>query len=388
VDSYINESDARIMFHIAVNLLYLRPGEVGGSEEYVKQLFGSLARNKDIRLTLFCFDMAEHAIRSAIRDADVKVLAKAPYSTGKRLRSENVLMPLLSKRHKFDVLVNPANFGSLHTFGLAPQVTVIHDLQHLHFPEFFSLKTRFARNHFIRKSVANSRYIIAISEFTRKDIVNHLGANPSDVQTIHEGVVITTPSLEKRRAVRKQYCLFEQYLIYPAMIAPHKNHEIIIRALSVLRKRLCRPMGLVFTGSNRAAFGSLEKIAERLGVGDSVRHLGHIPREDVIAVIAESKALVFPSLFEGFGQPVLEAQFLGVPVIVSNAASLPEVTGAGGVQLPPYSVQAWAEAISRVLDDELFRRGLIQSGIENVKRFSWEKCAEETLRVLRLAAKT
>jgi glycosyltransferase involved in cell wall biosynthesis len=175
------------------------------------------------------------------------------------------------------------------------------------------------------------------------------------------------------------------YFIYPAMITPHKNHQILVEAWARLGAGGAPPV-LLLTGRETPHLQSLREAAAAAGVSDLIRYIGYVSRSELLGLIANARGLLFPSHFEGFGLPVLEAMQLGTPVVSSTTSSLPEITGDAAVTAGPDDATAWAEGVARLLRDDDFRREVIGRGYRNVRRFSWQQCADETLAVLAEAA--
>jgi glycosyltransferase involved in cell wall biosynthesis len=368
---------------IGFNLLYLRPGKVGGSEVYARELLAAFARRSGNLLTAYCWPNAADSLKRP--GVDVVEAASGDFSQRGRLLAENLGLATLLRRHPVDVLFSPANFcAPLLPHGV-PQVATIHDLQHVHLPANFSRAQRLFRTLLFALTTRRCRELIAISEFTRQDVSRNLGVPSDRITTILEGVDrAAAPSEAEKGRVRTAWKLPETYFHYPAMLAPHKNHGLLVEALALARQRSGRDLRLIFTGDPTDGLPRLMALAERAGVASFVRHLGFVPRGDVLPILAGARALLFPSSFEGFGLPILEANQCSVPVLASTAASIPEVAGDAAILLPPGAPGPWADAMVQVLDDGLHAK-LVSRGLHNVARFSWDRCAEETERVLRRA---
>lgn len=364
---------------VAASLLYLRPGAVGGSETYVRKLMSALRQRDDVHTTAICGQDAAAGIDAN----DVIIVPATAYSDLRRGVSENLtVLPALRKAAPH-VLFFPANFAAPMLPLPLPQVVTVHDLQHHHFPQWFTPARRVARTCMFAATFLRARQVIAISKFTRDDLISRYRLRPSSVNVVYEGVDPTEsiiPLDEGRRAVLG---LESRFFLYPAMTTPHKNHRILIEAWALLIRTGWAPQ-LVFTGKKTEYLDEILRYAKLHGVENRVRHVGYLERDSLLGVMARADALLFPSLFEGFGLPVLEAMQIGVPVICSTAASLPEVAGNAGIHVDPRDPSAWKDAIVNVCDDSV-RRGLVVRGYENAARFSWSRCAEETMMVLRKA---
>jgi glycosyltransferase involved in cell wall biosynthesis len=364
---------------IGVNLLYLRPGLVGGSEVYVRTLVGQLAQHPGVDLRLFCRD--EAAASFAARGIEVATISKGPYGSLRRVRDENLVLAVRLAWRPVDVLWSPGNFAAPFLPHPVPQVATVHDLQHHWLPHYFSRATRVQRSAFFAATFLRTRRVIAISEFTRQDVLRRYRLPASKVVTVNQGAQSASPpSAEAVRATLRRYEITRPYFYYPAADHPHKNHRKMIAAFERFSERSRANATLVFSGACREAWPEI--VREGIG-GANVRHLGFLEkRQDVLDLLRGAAAMVFPSEFEGFGLPLTEAQALGTPILASNRAAIPEVVGDGALLLDPLDTEAWASAMERVLADDALRMDLVDRGRRNMTRFSWDRCASETLGVL------
>jgi glycosyltransferase involved in cell wall biosynthesis len=236
-----------------------------------------------------------------------------------------------------------------------PAVTSVLDIQHEIFPRFFSRAELAYRKLVYNWTARRSRIVIAISEHAKQALVEHLGLAPEKVRVIYLAVdhELFKPGSEER----------EPFLLYPANNWPHKNHERLFEAFALLRRE--RPeLRLILTGSGH----------EQRQLPEGVRALGHVPLAELVSLYRRASCLVFPSLYEGFGQPPLEALASGCPVAVSRVASLPEICGDAARYFDPTKPEEIAAAVADALD----RPGeLREKGIERARGFTWERCARE-----------
>ena len=181
---------------------------------------------------------------------------------------------------------------------------------------------------------------------------------------------------------RRDRDLPNEFILYSGNVSPRKNLPVLLAAYARLADAAC---DLVLTGG-LAWSEDFDALTRRLGLGSRVRRLGHVAREEMPLLYRCAKALAFPSLFEGFGLPILEAQACGTPVVCADATALPEVAGRGALLVDPASVDAWTDALARVLSDDALRRTLIKEGHANEARFTWERTARQTLASLEAAA--
>lgn len=252
------------------------------------------------------------------------------------------------------------------------------DLQHLHYPEFFSRFDYLSREQRYRAFCRQARRVCVQTEWSKRDLVDSYGIDPEKIAVIRWGSVLDAhapPSPESLRAVIEKFRLPPHFFFYPAVTWPHKNHAVVLRALQRLREEEGRIVFVCFSGASTPHRRELESLAGRLGVSAQVRFLGYLPAPELRALFAAATALVFPSKFEGFGLPVLEAFHAGLPVLCSNATVLPEVAGAGALYFDPDSPAELAGRMKAVLDDPDLRRALAARGREVLGRNSMRETA-------------
>ncbi len=366
---------------IGINLLYLRPDQVGGSEIFVRHLVEALERRADVRSVLFCNKLSAWTFDATESTTVVTVSARS-YSFRNRLLDENWTLRRHLRHQVIDVLLTPISTGPLLPLGI-PQVVTIHDLLHTQVKDEFSPLERRGRTLLTGLSILRSAHVIAVSDFTRDMVIARFPVAAHRVSRVHEGVSPhLKPSPDRIREVRAAYKLEADYFFYPAMLTPHKNHVFILRAFAEFLDRAPDTLRLVLTGKQTPYIDDIMGEIDRLSLQDHVRYLGLIPREDLLAVLAGATALLYPSLFEGFGLPVLEAMQCGVPVAASDVSSLPEVAGDAALLLPATALGEWVDAMLRLSMDYELRGRLAQRGKENALRFSWDRCASQWVSVL------
>ena len=264
---------------------------------------------------------------------------------------------------------------------------MIADLQHMVHPDLFTTREREARTQASRDVAGIARRIVTISDYSRRSIIELLGADPRQVVTSYLGVdpiFDRVPSPAERDAVLERHDLIGQnYLFLPAQLLPHKNHKTVVNALRHLASMLGEPPLLVCSGSTATAQGAalMQEIATS-DVGQLVRFLGHCPREDMPALYASAEALTFCSLHEGFGLPVIEAMSMGCPVIAADKTSLPEVAGDAALLVDPLDANAIAAAVLRLRASPALRQSLITAGKSQAALFSWERHCSEIVGLL------
>ncbi|MBI1293484.1 glycosyltransferase [bacterium] len=303
-------------------------------------------------------------------------------------------------RHRPDVLFVPAHVIPLLPPPLLPRsVVTIHDVGYRHFPEAHTRPQRIYLDGSTRWSVSAARRVVAISQFTANDLTRFYGIKAGKVEVVYEGVPESQKSTrqptaavgaQKAKGADRVEAVSavvgnRPYALYVGTIQPRKNLARLIEAYS----RICGRVDwdLVLVGKRGWLSEDLYTAAVQHGVGERVHFPGYLPDDVVDELMAGARFFAFPSLFEGFGLPVLEAQQKGTPVMTSYNSSLPEIAGDAAILVDPMDIDAIADAMLRLSEDEALRQQLIAAGLKNVKRFSWEKAAQETLAVLEKAAK-
>jgi len=271
--------------------------------------------------------------------------------------------------------------------GVAVVVTA-YDLIPMRFPQFYGHDQPLLPNR-LRRSVERADAIIAISECTKRDYVELLGADPGRIHVVYPGVDGRFgPWIDGalRDAVLARYRLRPPYLLYVGSLGPHKNVETLVRVFRRLKQARRLPHRLVLCGRTKWGLEVVGAAQDLIAAGNCTV-VDFIPSTDVPALYHGADAFAFLSLYEGFGLPPLEAMACGIPVVVSNAGSLPEVVGDAALQVPPTDEAAIEEALYRVLTDPGLRQELRARGLRRAARFSWRKAASETLSVFELTCK-
>ncbi|NJN83490.1 MAG: glycosyltransferase family 4 protein [Caldilineaceae bacterium] len=292
-------------------------------------------------------------------------------------------------RHPPDVLFIPAHVLPfvLPASRLPASVVTVHDLGYHRFPDAHTHTQRLYLNISTRWAAFAASRLIAVSRATSADLRRFYGIRDDRIRVVHEGVHrFPTPSAVALAETTRRYGVGRPYGFYVGTLQPRKNLLRTIQAYASLHQRGAVEWDLVLAGAEGWGSQSLKAEVDRAGLGGRVHFPDYVPDSELSALFGGARFFCFPSLFEGFGLPILEAQSLGVAVLTSNSSSLPEVAGDAALLVDPTDVDAIAAAMLRLSQDEALRAELIAKGYENVKRFSWEKAAKETLAVLEEAA--
>lgn len=349
---------------VGVNLLWLVPGEVGGSETWVTGLLGHLAERRH-RPGVDVVVFATPALLAAHPWLDAYEVVQAPAIIGRsrarRVAAEATWLAAAGRRAGVDVLHHPG--GTIPAFRLSPAMLTIHDLQPLHDPSaFHPLKRRYLHAR-LRPSAVRSRLVTAVSRFTADDVVERLDVAADRVALTPPAVDPDPPAADVDVATLLR--LDRPWFVYPAITYGHKRHATVVRALAEVPGAL-----LVLTGGAGPEELAVRTLAERLGVGDRVRRPGRVDADVLDGLYRGAAACTFPSSFEAVGLPVLEAMARGCPVLAADATALPDVVGAAGELLPVDDPAGWAAAMRRLLDDDARRAELATLGRERVGAWS------------------
>jgi alpha-1,3-rhamnosyl/mannosyltransferase len=285
---------------------------------------------------------------------------------------EQAALPLAAVRHSLDVMLNPGFTAPL--FCPCPQVTVFHDLQHQRHPEYFRWFDLPFWQFFLFWSAHVSRLLLAVSDATAADLLKHYRLPESKVRVTPEGVDAIFFDIARRRTP-------EPFLLTVSTLHPHKNLDGLLRAFAGFR-RTHPEFRLVVCGLHGFSTGRLHELRDSLDLRDAVEFPGWIPREDLHDLFARAWASVYPSRFEGFGLPLLEALAAGIPTAYSAIEPLSSIAAGAALEFDPLDTAAMAEAMLRITADEALRAHLAEAGPRRAAQFSWRATAEGTLAAL------
>lgn len=370
---------------VGINLLWLVPGVVGGTEEaasgFLTELLDQPIDGLDV--TLFALDGFRDAHPDLSTPTNSVLLHLDGRSRLARVAAESTWLPQHARRQEIDVMHHYG--GVVPAVSGTPSVVTIHDVQVFAFPENFSAVKRRWLQTVLPRSVRAARFVLTPSEFARQSLIEHLGADPAKVRVAWHGVRLrqrVAPGSAEIARVRATYRLDGPVILYPAVTYPHKNHRTLLRAFARIAHLHPRAT-LVLSGGVATEESRVLAEIERLGIGDQVRRVGRVPRDDLDVLMQAARILAFPSRYEGFGLPLLEAMADGAVVVASNCAATPEVLGDAGVLLDPDDVDAWAETLSLLLSDDEACRDLIARGHARVGQFAWRNVVRSIVETYR-----
>ncbi len=375
---------------IALNLIGYLPG-CGGVETYLINLLTALQRtDTENQYLVLCDEAAASSLPLEVDNFHLKTVAYQNNSLKGMLRGAllrttgyDILVRELAGI-EVDVMHHPLTI--LNPPGLPyPSVLTFHDMQQEFFPEFFSPKELRQRRMTYQASVQEANAVITVSAHAKNCLVEKYGISPLKVHVVHSGCgnefyirelaslseTITTLNLER------------PFMFYPAATWPHKNHIRLLEAVKLLIDQGNFDGELLLTGAQKNAHWDVNEAIKRLRLEAKVRWLGYLPQNVIPQLYNLAKLMVFPSLFEGFGLPVVEAMASGCPVACSQNSSLPEVGGKAAVYFDPLNVEDIAEKISLIWSDDEAREKIRQEGLLQAAQFRWEITAKNTVEVYR-----
>lgn len=326
-----------------------------------------------------------------------KIVVPIPHYT----LAEQIKLPFIFKKYNLD-LIHFTNFNHSLLYP-GKFVVTIHDLTMSFFPVGRKQKSflrRAAYNLTLKHAVKKASAVIAVSKSTKKDIVKHLGADPKKVFITYEGVEeewknseFRIRNLESEKILNK-YNIKKPYILFISQWRPHKNIERLIEAYEILQlttsNQQLTTLQLVLGGKSDKEFPQIIERVEKAKqkFPNQIIIPGFVTDEDLPILYQNAEVFVFPSLYEGFGLPALEAMTLNCPVVASNTSCLPEILGNAAIYFDPYNPKDIADKIKKVLTDKNFRDNLRNKGKEQVKKYSWEKMAKETLEIYKKVARS
>ena len=306
---------------------------------------------------------------------------------------KNVMSPVYTFREQLEMPLAARGLSLLHVphynvpiFYKGRLIVTIHDVIPILFPQFLSSqRARWYARFILKTAVKKASLIIAVSENTKKDLINHLNVPEEKIRVIYQGV---RPEFKKIKdtisllGCKKRYSLPDKFILFVGNIRPHKNVYNLIKAFLELRAAGKIPHKLILVGKKDLRFPEIRELFNLIEKNkEDIIYLGDVREEYLVSIYNLSDLFVFPSLYEGFGFPPLEAMACGVAVVAMRSSSLPEVIGDGGMLIDPDEPDALMNAIEKILGDESLKEELCKRGIKHSSGFSWDITVKETLKV-------
>jgi glycosyltransferase involved in cell wall biosynthesis len=341
-----------------------------GIGTYIRNLLRQLAR-LDSETDYVVFSRPDDCGTVAALGANFRAV---PEGAGNYSVAEQVRIPLAVRREHLTLF--HATHYVLPPLVRCPSVVTIHDCIHLMFPQYLPNRRSLAyARTLISLAAKRATRVMTVSESSKRDILRYVDIPPEKIDVIYNSYderFGIEPNEEAVARVRERYQLHDRFVLYAGNVKPHKNLERLIEAFHLVRNRGLDQLKLVLIGDDISRYSALRRAVHRHQLHKYVRFLGYLPEETLAVMYRLAGVFVFPSLYEGFGLPPLEAMASGTPVVTSNVSSLPEVAGDAAVLVDPYDAHAIADGIHRVLTDERLRDDLRRRGLARAKQFSWE----------------
>ena len=284
------------------------------------------------------------------------------------------------KRYKIDVFHNITNYGIYNSS--CPTVTTVHDLLTYKFPNLRSKRIQwYLYKFYLPYLLKKSTKIIAVSNNTKNDLKELYGINNVDV--IYEGFdeKIFNENVDNDENILAKYRIKSDYLLFVGYLTPKKNMDTILKSLDYMRRELNFTIHFVIVGQRGPGAEDIFSLIDTMKFNNQISELGFVSDDELGAIYRNAKVFVFPSIYEGFGLPVLESMACSTPVIASNAGSLPEIVGNDEFLCPPNSVETWAYKIYKLFNDKSYYKSASNFCINRSKEFSWVKCAKDIMKI-------
>lgn len=369
---------------IGINAIFFAPGSGGGIERYLRNLIRGLQRiDRENQYVLFTnkentgtFDLGHNFMEYR--------LSVSARCRPQKIAWEQMVLPIHVKKAGLDVLFSPGNIAPLFTPCLS--VVVIHDLIPFASPRNFSRTELLLLKTLFKASAYRADKVITVSESSKRQIVTRLNVRSDKVSVIYEAcdeIFFDKPATKPTpKDIKVQLGIEGKFVLYTAATLPHKNMVGLLKAFHEFKTVYNTEHKLVIAGRLGPDHENLVKTTRQLNMESDVVFRGNVSDSMLPSLYRKASLFVYPSLYEGFGLPVLEAMASGVPVIASNTTSLPEVVGDAGLLIDPYNATALAHGMAKVLGEEKYRNHMIKKGTERVHQFSWSQTAQSVVDVL------
>jgi glycosyltransferase involved in cell wall biosynthesis len=362
---------------IAVNTRLLLKGKLEGIGWYTHQMLERIVRAHPEHQFIFFFDRPYD--KSFVFAPNVTPVVVHPQARHAVLFYTwfEWSIPAMLRKYKADLFLSTDGLCSLST--KVPTCLVIHDLAFEHYPQHLKLSHRLYLQHWSPKFARKAARIVTVSEFSRRDIAERYKIYPDKIDVTYNGAHNAYRPLtwEEREAVKAEYTNNTEYFVFAGALHPRKNVVALLQAFVKFKKRHRSPIKLVIVGRMAWKFKELAALRETMPFRKDVVWAGYLNVKELSKVIGGAYALVYPSLFEGFGIPILESLKCGVPAVVSNTSSMPEVAGDAALLVDPSDVSDIAEKMGMIYKDEILRNRLVAAAFVQAAKFDWDTSAAQ-----------
>lgn len=360
---------------IAINARFAGLSEAEGYAHYTKGLVETMAALCPDDAFILMYDRPRQS--SAIHGSNIYEKYAGPVARHPILWKSwyDVSMPLMAKKVKADIIFSPDGFCSLTSS--IPQVLAIHDLSFLHFPEGISSLYRAYYKHYTPRFIRKAKHIVTVSEFSKADIVKHYPEAAAKISVIYNDADkgFVPADWKEREHIKEKFTGGMEYFLYTGAIHPRKNLVNLLKGFSWFKKRHQSNMKLVLAGRMAWKNDAFIKLLSTYKYREDVLLKGYVAQEDLFQLTAGAYAALYPSWWEGFGLPVLEAMRSGIPVVTSAHSSMEEVGANAAIYVEPGDPEAWGRAMGLIFKDEAYRNVYIERGLERSAQFSWKRSA-------------
>lgn len=364
------------LMKIAVNARFLLNDYLEGYGYFIYEVLRRIVSNHPEHEFLFIFDRPFN--KRFVFAHNVKAIVAGPPARHPVLWKwwYDIRIPRLLKKHKAELFLSCDGFCSLTT--KVPQCLVVHDLSFIHYPSFINRSHLLYYRHFTPKFLEKAKAIATVSAFSKKDIINNYKIDEEKITVVYSAAkaIFQPVALTVKEQTRDKYTAGKNYFVYVGSIHPRKNLMQLLKAFSVFKKRQKSDWKLVLAGRLAWKYERFTESLKSYKYRDDVVLTGYVEEQELVNITGSAYAMVYPSVFEGFGVPVIEAMRCHVPVITSVNSSMQEIAGDAALFANPADHSDIADKMMLIYKDESLRNRLIQKGIEREKEFSWDKTAE------------
>ncbi len=361
---------------IAVNTRFLLADYLEGYGNFIYETFQRITSQHPEHEFIFIFDRPYD--KRFVFNKNVKAVVAGPAARHPLLWKlwYDIKIPGVLKKYKADVFVSCDGFCSLGT--KVPQCLVVHDLAFLHYPSAVKKSHLLFYKRYTPKFLSKAISIATVSQFSKQDIIEQYAIDPSKIDVVFNGVkeIFKPASDEVKAATKNKYTDGKEYFVYAGSIHPRKNLITLLKAFSVFKKRQQTNMKLVLTGRLAWKYESFTEALKSYKYRNDVVMTGYVEETELVPLIGAAYGMGYPSLFEGFGVPVLEAMKCEVPVITSANSAMQEIAKEAALYAEPDSHTAIANKMMLLYKDENLRKELIQKGKEVAQQYTWDKTAD------------
>lgn len=359
---------------IAVNAIFLKD-QPEGYGNFVAEIFRRIVANHPDVEFIFVFDRPFDRKFIYGRNVTGIVVGPAARHPLSFRYWYDIKVPLALRKYHVDLWVQPYGFCSL--FTRIPQLLVVHDLSFIHFPQFIGTMNRWYYKLFTKKFIRKAKRIVTVSEYSRQDIIKQYGTDPGKIGVVYSAAkeIFEPVSWFTREDIKEARADGKEYFLFTGGVHPRKNLMNLLKAFSLFKKWQKSNMKLLVAGRLAWQYEDLLEKLKTYKYRNDVVLLGYVSDEELASITASAYAMVYPSWFEGFGVPILEAMRCGVPVITSETSAMPETGGEAALYADPASPDSIAKHMLELYKNEDKRARLAEAGFTQAARFSWDSCA-------------